>query len=299
MRQLVTEGMGGGGFSDADLVAEREYGGGPAPKARGCGRPPWCPAGFCSPFRSEQLAIYYRTKNTGWLLAGIAAFVDSRVVPLWREHLAGGSPPKNLTSIFSGDFTASQTTRATSTYLVGELRSRLVAQPPFIAPVSSKTLDIATLIPSAIAEIGDPLSLHQMNFNAPRDVAGNLAGGIGNDQTACPAGAQPSPFDDARLAKGTVTLTRGTGRDVTARPAITYTVRDTIDLCPGDCGAILEQVATIPLSQFEATGISGDVPFSVEFPAPAQPPFIIPAPEGPAPPTTPGPSAPPAAPAGP
>ena len=46
-------------------------------------------------------------------------------------------------------------------------------------------------------------------------------------------------------------------------------VRDTIDLCPGDCGTSLEQIATVPMSQFEATGIAGDVPFTVEFPAPA------------------------------
>lgn len=39
----------------------------------------------------------------------------------------------------------------------------------------------------------------------------------------------------------------------------------------------LEQFATIPLSQFEATGISGDVPFTVEFPGNAAA-FVIPAP---------------------
>jgi hypothetical protein len=52
-------------------------------------------------------------------------------------------------------------------------------------------------------------------------------------------------------------------------PAITFRILDTIDLCPGDCGAVTEQDATIPMSRFEATGLSGDVPFFVEFPAPA------------------------------
>ena len=52
-------------------------------------------------------------------------------------------------------------------------------------------------------------------------------------------------------------------------PKIVFKIHDTIDLCPGNCGAITEQDATIPLSRFEATGLSGDVPFEIEFPAPA------------------------------
>jgi hypothetical protein len=276
--------VGESASSDADIVAEREYGGKGAPKATTCGSPSWCPAGFCSPYRSEELAKYYRSKNGPFLLAGISVAVDSRVVPLWREYLWGGSPPKDLTAEFGADFTASPTTRQTTSFLHNELQARLTSSPPFVARSSRVSLDIAGLIPGAIAELGDPAAVHhQMNFNKPRDVPGNLAGGIGTDQKACPAGAQPSPFNDERHAHGTVELVRGDGRQVTVTPAITYTVKDTIDLCPGDCGTLLEQVATVPLSQFEATGISGDVPFTVEFPAPALGSFTIPAPEGPEP----------------
>jgi OOP family OmpA-OmpF porin len=46
---------------------------------------------------------------------------------------------------------------------------------------------------------------------------------------------------------------------------ISYTIRDTVDLCPGNCGTTLEQQATVPMSRWEATGISGDVPFTVKF----------------------------------
>lgn len=108
-----------------------------------------------------------------------------------------------------------------------------------------------------------------MNFGYPREVPGNLVGGIGKDQTACKAGAKPSPFNDERSAKGTVKITRDGSGTLIVEPAITYTVKDTIDLCPGDCGTSLEQLATVPISQFEATGISGDVPFTVKFPAKA------------------------------
>ena len=276
-------------LTDADLAAERQFGDKGAPKAQNCGRPAHCPPGFCSPYRSEELAKYYRAKNAGWLMAGISIAVDSRVVPLWREYLAGGSPPKNLTPDFGKDFTASPTTKKTTSFLYGELHAKLTSAPPFVPRFSRRSIGIGSLIPAAITALGDPGSPNQMNFNIPKDIPGNLAGGIGLDQKICPAGAQPSPFNDERHAEGTVELARESGREVMATPAITYQVKDTIDLCPGDCGTSLEQFATVPLSQFEATGISGDIPFTVEFPAPPMVPFIISAPEGPEPPTGAGP----------
>jgi hypothetical protein len=71
-------------------------------------------------------------------------------------------------------------------------------------------------------------------------------------------------------------------------------VKDTVDLCPGNCGSDAEQVATVPISWFEATGISGDVPFWVEFSV-MPPSFVIPGLVSPAPvgPPAPSPPAPP------
>ena len=57
---------------------------------------------------------------------------------------------------------------------------------------------------------------------------------------------------------------------VTVTPHIVFTVKDTIDLCPGNCGGAEERVATIPLSRFEATNLTGDVPFIVRFGAPPE-----------------------------
>ena len=132
------------------------------------------------------------------------------------------------------------------------------------------------------------LGADRMNFDIPGEIPGNIAGDIGTDQLACPAGAKPSPFNDERRADGDAVLTVDGAGGMTVSPTIRYTVRDTIDLCPGNCGTSLEQVATVPISQFEATGISGDVPFTVDFTVtPA--PFVVtptpsPAPPAPAPP---------------
>jgi hypothetical protein len=263
---------------DTDVVAEREYGGSGAPKAQTCGRPSWCPPGFCDPYRSAQLAEYYRHKKAWWLMAGISAAVNSRVVPLWREYLWGGSSPKNLSAEFGQDFTDSPTTKKTTTFLYDELKKSIAASPPTIPLYSTTSVDLVAQIPKAVAALGDPASADQMNFNIPKDIPGNLAGGVGKDQKSCPSGAQPSPFDDERHASGIVMLTRSSPVDLTVTPVITYSVKDTIDLCPGDCGTTLEQVATVALSQFEATGISGDVPFTVEFAAPALGSFTLSAP---------------------
>ncbi len=217
--------------------------------------------------------------------------VDGRVVPFWKEYLWGGSDPKNITTDFGSDFTNSPTTKKTTTFLTGELKKNLTAKPPALAPSSKISINIASLIPTAIAALMDPTNTNRMNFSYPRDIPGNLAGDIGNNQTSCPAGAKPSPFNDERLASGTVELVRKSGSDITVTPLITYTVKDTVDLCPGDCGTKLEQIATVPLSQFEATGISGDVPFTVEFPAPSLGSFIFSAPPLTAPTSAPAPVA--------
>jgi Domain of unknown function (DUF4157) len=259
--------------AEADIVAEREYGDNGAPKAQKCGRPSWCPPGFCEPHRSEDLAKYYRGKNSLWIMAGIHAAVDSRVVPLWKEYLSGGSDPKNLTADFAKDFTNSPTTKKATTFLTDELKKKFMATPPTVSVKSTQDLD--ALIPTATAALNNPLDPNRMNFSFPRDIPGNLAGDIATDQTACPAGAKPSPFNDERKARGTVDVTRKSATEVVVTPNIAYTVKDTVDLCPGNCGTKLEQVATVPLSQFEATGISGDVPFTVEFPAPALGSFTI------------------------
>jgi Domain of unknown function (DUF4157) len=254
-----------------------------APGAATCGRPAHCPPAFCQPYSSASFATHMRTKMLPGLMLGIAVAVDSRVVSLWHDHLLGGTTLQDLTSTFGGDFAKSRSTKKATDFLLGALRTSLTTSPPTFPPMSSHvTFPLESRVGPEIAELDDPTGPNQMNFSIPRDVAGNLAGGIGKNQRACKSGARPSPFDDERLAKGSVTVVRDPRGDIFVYPIINYTVKDTIDLCPGDCGTKAEQVATVPISQFEATGISGDVPFTVEF-TNAPPFFTIPASSPPSP----------------
>ena len=260
-----------------DAVAQQTLDDGVAPNAVTCPPTPDCPEAFCKPYRSEKMAKYHRDTRGGMYLAAVSMAVDSRVVPLWREYINGGSSLKDLSGQFGNDFTESETTKKTSEALQQWLKSRLILTPPNIAEGTSVTVDLKS--PDALGHImgliGNPSNIG-MDYNIPGEVPGNIAGGVGRDQTTCMAGAQPSNQVDSRSGEGVAYMTR-MGDDVHVTTEINYEVRDTIDLCPGNCGTGLEQMATVPFSQWEATGISGDVPFVVRFPGPTIDGFTVPA----------------------
>ena len=243
--------------------------------ATACGVPGFCPPSFCQPFASREAAYAARQPMIIPLLAGIASQVDSRVVPLWKDHLLGGSPPRDLTATFADDFQRSPTTSRTVDRLVSELRKTLFDAPPTFSPGTYEIIvSLSSLIGPTLRELGNLASPLAMNFNLPTEVPGNIAGDVGSDQLTCAVGAMPSPFNDVRRADGPVTLVRDDRGSLMAQVAIDFLVMDTIDLCPGNCGTDAELIATLPLSWFEASGISGDVPFSVRYRV-MVPPFVI------------------------
>jgi hypothetical protein len=228
-----------------------------------------CPKNFCNPFKDVGLAKTNLLLTAPVLLAGIAKVVSPRVVPLWTDYLFGGSSVKNLTSSFGNDFTASKTTEATTVFILQQVRKEIAANHKAILPsVGPVTVDLTPRMTKTLAAIDTQSNPNAMDFSKIGEIAGNIAGGIGKDQLSNKIGAKPSPFNDDRTATITAELTR-TATGIRVKPNIVFKIHDTIDLCPGNCGALTEQDATIPLSRFEATGLSGDVPFEIEFPAPA------------------------------
>jgi hypothetical protein len=240
-----------------------------------------CPKNFCNPFKNVGQAKQNLFLTAPVLLAGVAKAVDPGVVPLWKDYLLGGSAPQDLTSGFSGDFTASRTTAKTASFIANQMKKEIAANHKGImGSAASATVDLTPRMTKTLAAIDDQSNSNAMDFNAIGEIPGNIAGGIGKDQVANKIGARPSPFNDSRTASIGAQLTRGAG-GITVVPTIDFEIKDTIDLCPGNCGAATEQDATIPMSRFEATGLSGDVPFTVKFPAPAATlsPFVIPLPK--------------------
>lgn len=267
------------------MVQPQDAGAGGLPPA--CGIPSDCPADFCTPYANKTLAALARDQMGPFLLAGIAVKVNPRVVPLWHQYLYGGTGVQDLSSEFGRDFTRSPTTEDTTDFLVEAIRESIERDPPVFPPGESEVeVDLQTRIPATLSRVGTGSNPEAMNFNIPEDIPGNIAGGVGKTQTTCPVGAQPGPFDDERSAEGTVRVSRNADGSLTVTPQIRFTVKDTIDLCPGNCGAKRERIATVPLSRLEASGVSGDVPFTVQFPAPKRSFVVHPASPPPTPTVT-------------
>ena len=236
-----------------------------------CSPPPECPADFCTPLPSTDAKLE-RLLLADILLATISAAVNPRVEPVWRSYIFGGSALTDFTPNFGADFTASARTAATTTFLLNAMKVSLRRSRPRPLPLLGGIpviVDMNSRLAREIAEIGRAGSPNEMNFNAIGDIPGNIAGAIGANQAACPAGATPSTINDTRTAHVVAVVTRISPTQTEVVPHINFTVEDTVDLCPGNCGAAIEQIATVPMSRWEATGISGDVPYFVNFPGPA------------------------------
>ena len=239
-----------------------------------CPPSPNCPADFCRPFdpdppktaRDKALEDRDRPAGAGFVLFAIRA-INSRAAPLFEKYIFGGAPPQDISQDFATDFTNADATIGTTMLLVESLMDALKAKPPPFPPgADAVTVDInAVLGQGTIDQI-----LKSMAFRNPFEVPGLIAGGLsvpGSEN--CLVGAQPSSQVDARFAAGTVMVMRSPDGTLVISPNnVTFTVMDTLDFCPGNCGGFLAQNVTVPMSRWEATGISGDLPFTVRFPAP-------------------------------
>lgn len=205
------------------------------------------------------------------ILATIA-LLNSDAIDLYREYLLGGSATqRNLTGRFHSQFTASADTMTTTAFLADSIVAALRARPPlFPTGTDHLVIDVPSTIPGAVAAIDDCASPHAMSFTHLTEVPGLIAGGVGSDQSATLVGAVPSTYDDRRHVEGRADLHRLRDGSVLVIPRLAYTVEDTLDFCPGNCGGWLgENIGSTNLmSRLEASGVSGDIPFKVTFDAP-------------------------------
>jgi outer membrane protein OmpA-like peptidoglycan-associated protein len=258
------------------------------------GIPAGCPPSFCCPF-PRGTALLIRQAIMSSFLTAIGLKVTASVVPVWSTWFLGGASLQDFSPAFAPDFAADAETNRVSRLL----RASLIAE---LDPLALGRLAIASapgmsvsllpaLPPDYLATRSGRLEAPgtlRMNFTGIGTVPGNLAGGIGKTQRTCSVGATPSTVEDARQVTDVVaTLVRSASGAITVTPSFTYHVVDTVDLCPGDCGSskglINEQQATVPMSRLEASGVSGDVPFFVDFTTTPMSPLTISPPAPPAP----------------
>jgi len=230
--------------------------------------PAGCPTNFCQPYSSPILAALDKQARWPFLRAGIAVKVGLKAAVLWDLWANGGTGVIDMSGLFGGDFTSSPTTGRDRD--LPEQRDPHCRDRAYGARTGSDCDGLGgDVIPTEVAAINISGGPNEMNFNVISDLARQHRRWHRRRPGGQPDRATPSPQNDARLVNGNVTIVGLPNGDQQVTPAYTFTVKDTIDLCPGNCGASTEQVATVPMSQWEASGVAGDVPYTVTFAPPA------------------------------
>jgi X-X-X-Leu-X-X-Gly heptad repeat protein len=218
---------------------------------------------FCKPFSDGFRTLTVLGEMNLIVPPLMSGAFGSGVAALWTQFIKGGAAPQTIADPEIIDsFAESSTSTDAAEQIADAAKQAVEAQPALPDGVH----DLEKLVdPGRRATIG-----RAMDFNNPFSKAGNIAGGVSTPpQTSAPIGHLPGPVDDSRSPEGSAvvrTQTDGT-RSVLARPR--FTVVDTVDFCPGGAGAFIEQSLTVPLSQLEASGVSGDVPFTIKYGTPA------------------------------
>ena len=235
---------------------------------------------FCKPYATKAKALRRRDELMVNAVLPLTATFGKAVGSLWAQYLFGGTPPREITdkSIIDA-FATDETTVTARSFVMTRVFDALAKKPE---------LEDGTHLMEELLPVGLQTDIEQkFNWSNPFSTPGNIAGGLGKDQVSSPIGARPSPINDSRVVRGSVVIaTDAAGRrSATVKPVIS--VDDTIDLCPGDPGSLLEQNLTNPLSKCEASSVSGDVPYHLNFSMPPETRPIAPAKPDPPPPPVP------------
>jgi outer membrane protein OmpA-like peptidoglycan-associated protein len=236
-------------------------------QAAACAHNADCSNEYCLPFPTRKEALDDRAAHSGFVLNRISG-LNAHARPLFDKFVFSPGPAGDISAQFEQDFSKDAVTLAMTKLLVHMLDEDFKIHPPSIPPrAASVDVDInAALTKVKTDEVLD----REMVFSDPFSVGGLIAGGVGKTQVSCKVGANTAGAqDDARQVQGTVNVIKNPDGTYLLTPALTFTVIDTLDFCPGNCGGILASVLTEPLSRWEASFISGDVPFTVKFPGAA------------------------------
>jgi hypothetical protein len=228
-----------------------------------CAKSPGCPDDFCRPFASQEDARNDRTNNLDSAIAGVP---NTKAQDYYRRYAMQPGPAGDISGEVGADFQKAETTRVATQQLVDAAQKALKDSPPTFP-------DGQTVINPGIREVLSediigPI-MKNLRFTDYLEVPGLIAGGIDTAQGSCGVGAVPSTQPDERLVDGTFTVSKNDDGSIFVSPVgLRFTVRDTLDFCPGNCGSGLAQGTTVPLSRWEASNISGDLSFTVVFDAP-------------------------------
>jgi outer membrane protein OmpA-like peptidoglycan-associated protein len=259
---------------DDNRVAPTDAGSDPAipPPLPSCAVNPDCPSDFCLPFATRQEALDDRARDGDSVLSTIAG-LNPHAEELFRRYIFEPEPAGDISAEYAADFTASRTTRDVSEQIHALVKADIQSNPPAVPADGFATVDYQT-DPSkdALKQQFNQLATSGLVYADPFEVPGLIAGGVSQGQGFCNVGANTSGAqDDSRSARVRAEVFKNTDGTLAINPIVEYTAVDTIDFCPGNCGGYfaLRFGNTVQMSRWEASGVSGDVPFTVVFQGPS------------------------------
>jgi len=215
---------------------------------------------FCKPYKSATEIADAKAYLLDYFMPALEAYFGSDVGALWRRYLSR-KPGDSLTpTVFSTGGNSIHDSFSDNNYIHDETDQVLdLVASRLSRGYGNVTQPITNFLSSSETELST-------NFANPFTIPGNIAGGIGPSDAGMDSrritwGQVSFDISDLPLGKKLVNI------EVT----LGFEVKDAVDLCPGDCGAILEQtLATIKMSRLEASGEAYDVPFIVRFTGPTK-----------------------------
>ena len=264
----TTTGGGSGTGDPKDAGVPGQY----PPPFMSCAVNPDCPDTYCRPFDTLKQALADRTSDGKSVLSTIAT-ANPHAEPLFRKYVFSPGPP--VTSAPNTDRTSPprEPPAMSANKFTAWLRPISKSNPPtFPTPDSWATVDYETdRRKNSLKQQFNQLATSGLVYTDPFEVPGLIAGGIGANQGFCTVGANTSGAqEDSRSARVSAQVFKNTDGSMIINPIVNYTVVDTLDFCPGNCGGFFARHLgnTVQMSRWEASGISGDVPFTVNFQGP-------------------------------
>lgn len=265
----TTTGGGSGTGDPRDAGVPGQY----PPPFMSCAVNPDCPDAYCRPFDTLKEALDDRASDGESVLSTIAT-ANPHAEPLFRRYVFNPGPAGDISAEYGSDFASSRTTRSVSEQIHRLVEADIKSNPPtFPTPDTWITVDYETdPRKDSLKQQFNQLATSDLVFTDPFEVPGLIAGGVGTNQGFCTVGANTSGAqEDSRSARVSAQVFKNTDGSMVINPIVNYTVVDTLDFCPGNCGGFFAQHLgnTVQMSRWEASGISGDVPFTVNFQGPS------------------------------
>jgi hypothetical protein len=219
---------------------------------------------FCKPYTNATEIANAKAYLLTYFVPVLEGYFGSDVGALWKRYLSR-KPGDSLTpTVFNTEGNSIHDSFSNNNFIHDETEHVLdLVASRLSRGYGNVTQPITNFLSSSEMELNT-------DFANPLTIPGNIAGGIGSSDAG---------MDSRRITWGNVSFDITNlpfGKLVNIEVTLGFEVKDTVDLCPGDCGAILEQMlATIKMSRLEASGEAYDVPFIVRFTGPTKTKRVI------------------------